>query len=83
MDERSPRTAGSFYLVLLSGVMVQWLVDPERAPSGRGMAEALRTIVARAWQAEKAGVELERPSEHPARTTAPVISRPALDPCVA
>ena len=46
MDERSARTAGSFYLALLSGVMVQWLVDPERAPSGRAMSEALRTIVA-------------------------------------
>jgi hypothetical protein len=78
VGERSARTAGSFYLALLSGVMVQWLVDPERAPSGRDMAETLRTILARAWRAKKAGDELE----HPASTTALVISRPALDPRV-
>jgi AcrR family transcriptional regulator len=46
VDERTARTVGSFYLGLLSGVMVQWLVDPERAPSGRDLAEALRTILA-------------------------------------
>jgi len=46
VDERLARTVGSFYLGLLSGVMVQWLVDPERAPTGRELAEALRTILA-------------------------------------
>jgi hypothetical protein len=30
----------------LLGVMAQWLIDPDRAPSGRDLAEALRTIVA-------------------------------------
>jgi hypothetical protein len=43
----------------LSGLMVQWLVDPERAPSGRDMAEALRTILASVRPAEKAGDERE------------------------
>ena len=38
------RAVGSFYLALLNGLMVQWMLDPERAPSGRDMAEALRTI---------------------------------------
>lgn len=42
--EREARTVGSFYLALVSGLMVQWLVDPERAPSGADVAEALRTI---------------------------------------
>jgi AcrR family transcriptional regulator len=59
VDERSARTVGSFYLALLSGLMVQWLVDPERAPSGRDMAEALRTILASVRPAEKAGDERE------------------------
>jgi hypothetical protein len=36
---------GSFYLALLPGVMAQWLIDPDHAPSGRDLAEALRTIV--------------------------------------
>src|SRR5215203_5758838 len=30
----SARAVGSFHLALLNGVMVQWLVDPERTPSG-------------------------------------------------
>jgi hypothetical protein len=30
---------------LLSGVIVQWLIDPEHAPSGSDLAYALRTIV--------------------------------------
>ena len=46
VDERLARTVGSFYLALMSGLIVQWLIDPERAPSGSDMAEALLTIVA-------------------------------------
>jgi AcrR family transcriptional regulator len=59
VDERSARTVGSFYLALLSGLMVQWLVDPERAPSGSDVTEALRTILASVRPAEKAGDERE------------------------
>jgi len=44
VDEGQARTEGSFYLALVSGLMVQWLVDPERAPSGADVADALRTI---------------------------------------
>jgi AcrR family transcriptional regulator len=46
LDEQQAWAVGSFYLALLPGVMAQWLIDPERAPSGRDLAEALRTIVA-------------------------------------
>jgi AcrR family transcriptional regulator len=46
VEERTARTVGSFYLALLSGLMLQWLLDPERAPSGSDMAEALREILA-------------------------------------
>ncbi|MQA77559.1 MAG: TetR family transcriptional regulator [Streptosporangiales bacterium] len=42
-DEQS-RTLGSFYSALLSGVLGQWLIDPDRAPSGRDLAEALRAV---------------------------------------
>jgi len=35
---------GSFYQALLSGVLAQWLIDPEHAPSGHDLAEALRMI---------------------------------------
>jgi hypothetical protein len=43
-DERTAWLVGSLYQALLSGLAVQWLVDPDRAPSGRDLAEALRTI---------------------------------------
>jgi AcrR family transcriptional regulator len=46
LDGRSAWAVGSFYLALLPGVMAQWLIDPEHAPSGRDLAEALRTIAA-------------------------------------
>jgi AcrR family transcriptional regulator len=46
LDGRSAWAVGSFYLALLPGVMAQWLIDPDHAPSGRDLAEALRAIVA-------------------------------------
>ncbi|WP_221353567.1 TetR/AcrR family transcriptional regulator [Streptomyces beigongshangae] len=36
---------GQFYHALLSGVMMQWVVDPEHAPTGRSLAEALRAVM--------------------------------------
>ena len=45
-DEASIRAVGSFYHALLTGVLAQWLVDPERAPSAADLAAALRTIAA-------------------------------------
>jgi len=45
LDEKSAWVVGSFYLALLPGVMAQWLIDPEHAPSGRDLADALRTIM--------------------------------------
>ena len=45
VDEKGAWTIGSFYQALLSGVMVQWLIDPERAPSGHDLAQALRMIL--------------------------------------
>ena len=53
VDEGQARTEGSFYLALMSGLMVQWLVDPERAPSGADMADALRAILGNARPAEQ------------------------------
>jgi AcrR family transcriptional regulator len=46
LEERSAWAVGSFYLALLSGVMAQWLIDPEHAPSSRDLAQALQTVVA-------------------------------------
>ncbi len=44
-DERAAWAVGSFYYALLSGLMVQWLTDPEHAPSSRDLTEALRIIM--------------------------------------
>jgi AcrR family transcriptional regulator len=38
---------GSFYYALLTGVMAQWLIDPERAPSASDLVGALRLVTSR------------------------------------
>lgn len=43
VDERTVRTVGTFYHVLLSGLVLQWLMDPESAISAKDLTEALRT----------------------------------------
>ncbi len=45
-DEHTAWMVGSFYQAMMSGVVVQWLADPERAPSGDDLANALRIITA-------------------------------------
>jgi AcrR family transcriptional regulator len=40
------RAVGSFYHALLSGVIAQWLIDPERAPSAADLTEGLRIVAA-------------------------------------
>jgi AcrR family transcriptional regulator len=55
VDQQKAWTVGSFYQALMSGVMVQWLIDPGRAPSGRDLAEALRMIVGSIRPADAAG----------------------------
>jgi AcrR family transcriptional regulator len=45
--EREPakaRQIGSVYQALLSGLLVQWLVDPEAAPSAADLASGMRAI---------------------------------------
>jgi hypothetical protein len=44
-SSRSGTAVGSFYLALLNGLMVQWLLDPGRAPTGPDVAAALREIM--------------------------------------
>ena len=39
------RAVGSFHLALLDGLMLQWLIDPERAPSARDLADAWRAML--------------------------------------
>lgn len=43
-DEKSVRSVGSFALAMLTGVIAQWLVDPDKAPDGADLAEAIRAV---------------------------------------
>jgi hypothetical protein len=45
--EDDARAIGSLHQALLSGVLVQWLIDPERAPSAADLARALVAITSR------------------------------------
>ena len=46
IDERTARTAGAFFHALLSGLISQFLINPEQALSAHDLIEALRTIAA-------------------------------------
>jgi AcrR family transcriptional regulator len=39
------RQVGSFYYAILSGLMTQWLIDPDSAPSGSDLAAALGEVL--------------------------------------
>lgn len=43
-DQDTVRAIGSLHQALVSGVLVQWLIDPERAPSPAQLALGLRAI---------------------------------------
>ncbi|MEV6032999.1 helix-turn-helix domain-containing protein [Nonomuraea sp. NPDC052116] len=45
--EREVRTVGSVHLALLLGVMMQWLNDPDQAPTGAEVLAGLRGLTAR------------------------------------
>lgn len=47
VDDRSLRTVGAVQLALMSGVLVQWMLDPEHAPSGADVADGLVELAAR------------------------------------
>jgi hypothetical protein len=42
ISEQAIRTVGTFYHVLLSGLIVQWLIDPASSLSAKNLTEALR-----------------------------------------
>jgi AcrR family transcriptional regulator len=43
-DQQQARAVGSLHQALISGVLVQWLVDPDRAPSPSDLAAAMVAI---------------------------------------
>jgi AcrR family transcriptional regulator len=44
VDDESVRAVGSLGLALVNGLVLQWLVDPDRAPSGCDAAAAVRAV---------------------------------------
>ncbi len=45
VDEETSRVMGSFYMTLVSGMVVQMAIDPELMPSAHDLVEAMRRIV--------------------------------------
>jgi AcrR family transcriptional regulator len=45
-DEPKALAVGAFYQAVLTGVIAQWLTDPDTAPSGDDLATALRAVAA-------------------------------------
>lgn len=41
LDGEAERTLGSVQLALMSGILVQWLIDPDQAPAERDIVEGL------------------------------------------
>ena len=46
-DEAKSRAAGSIHMALIAGISQQWLVDPDRAPSGAEIVLGLRAVLER------------------------------------
>jgi AcrR family transcriptional regulator len=46
LDEATVRGIGSIHTALISGLLLQTLVDPERAPTGADVVQGLRALVA-------------------------------------
>lgn len=44
LDDATARRVGSLALAVVNGLVLQWLIDPEAAPSAADLAAALRTV---------------------------------------
>ncbi|MFC5753880.1 TetR/AcrR family transcriptional regulator [Actinomadura rugatobispora] len=44
-DERTARTIASLVVAMLPGLALQWLLEPEHAPTGADIGEALRVML--------------------------------------
>ncbi|WP_228797142.1 TetR family transcriptional regulator C-terminal domain-containing protein [Nocardia nova] len=47
VDDRAVRTIGALQLALMSGVLMQWTLDPEHAPTERDLTEGLLALADR------------------------------------
>ena len=63
------QAAGALLQALMTGVGVQWLIDPKRAPSARDLAVALRIIGHNMKPAEPVNPKVSRPRKPATRAT--------------
>jgi AcrR family transcriptional regulator len=50
LDDKDLRTIGSFQLALMSGVLLQWILDPDNAPTAENLTDALLALSGRLAQ---------------------------------
>jgi AcrR family transcriptional regulator len=67
ISEQTSKTIGTFLHVLLSGLIVQWLIDPASALSARDLTESLRSTAEGLQPAAKASKIESGPKAHPKR----------------
>jgi AcrR family transcriptional regulator len=63
ISEHTSKTIGTFLHVLLSGLIVQWLIDPASALSARDLTEALRSTAEGLRPAGKTSKPKARPKQ--------------------
>lgn len=66
IDEHTVRTLGTFYHLLLSGLVLQWMMDPASALSARGLTESLR-ITAEALEGTRKSAQTGQKSQRKRR----------------
>jgi AcrR family transcriptional regulator len=65
-DEKAAMVLGSFHQALLTGVMSQWLIDPDSAPTAQDLSDALRMITSGAIGTAPLGDPADQPETAPA-----------------
>ena len=73
IDEQTARTVGAFYHALLSGLLAQFLINPEQALSAHDLTAAMRTISRKVFLHQpsippKRSRMLKNPTRTPGRT---------------
>jgi AcrR family transcriptional regulator len=69
LDDPTVRTIGTFYHVLLSGLVLQWLIDPATALNAKDLTESFRAAAANLESSRRkpANHKTVRPSRHKQR----------------
>ena len=62
ISDRTSRTIGTFHHVLLSGLILQWLIDPASALSAKDLTEALRVTTGLLQPGRKASRSKGKPA---------------------